>query len=706
MVVRISRECGVGVEHLRAEHLVREAQAAWPGEESDQWVHWLQEVCECLALRARVIELPIEDALDLSQDGALLVGGYTPERGVQVLLGSDGSRVEVAAGEIDDRKTISGYELREAFGQHTCKDGRIRWLVVEHPELSDAESARHLKKKPIERLYRIVRPEWSDIWMILVFAFFAGVLNLATPIAVEALVNTVAFGRLLQPVLILAVLLFGFLAFAAVMQGVQTYVAEVIQRRLFARVAADFAYRFPRVASSSLDGKYGPELANRFLDVVTLQKVVASLLLDGVSIVLATLVGMTVLAFYHPWLLGFDVLLLIMIVAGLMVLGRGAVSSGIDESKMKYRLTSWYEDLLRCQSTFKAAGGPEFAIDRANLLSANYLSARRSHFKILFRLISFVLGLQALAGTVLLGGGGWLVIQGQLSLGQLVAAELIVTTILTSMAKLGKHLEGFYDLVASVDKLGALLDLGVERHDGLLSVRDTDEILVGGASVVVEGVSLTPPNHVPNVLLDCRIQPSERIAIYGPTGSGKSTAARLLFALEAPRSGRINICGSEPLDLRPDVLRSTVALAGEPEVFEGTIADNVHLRRPGVSSNDVRTALEQVGLLGYVLALKDGVDTVINANGSPLTTTQLRLLSIARAMVGHPKLLVVDGLLDALPDGDLERVIGALTTSDRRWTLIATTGRRSVAEWFNRTIHLTDDGPDYGGSDRRSGESE
>ena len=176
-----------------------------------------------------------------------------------------------------------------------------------------------------------MRPEWSDIWMILVFAFFAGVLNLATPIAVEALVNTVAFGRLLQPVLILAVLLFGFLAFAAVMQGVQTYVAEVIQRRLFARVAADFAYRFPRVASSSLDGKYGPELANRFLDVVTLQKVVASLLLDGVSIVLATLVGMTVLAFYHPWLLGFDVLLLIMIVAGLMVLGRGAVSSGIEK---------------------------------------------------------------------------------------------------------------------------------------------------------------------------------------------------------------------------------------------------------------------------------------------------------------------------------------------------------------------------------------
>ena len=303
-LVRISRECGVGVEHLRAEQLISEARAAWPGDEDHQWSHWLQESCECLALRARVVKLTLDEAISLSRDGALVVGGYTRERGVQVLVGSDGRRTSLAFGEIDEKIAADGVELSRVFEIPQEGADTSTCLVVEHPEISDAEEARDLQHRPIERLMRIVKPEWPDIWMILVFAFFAGVLNLATPIAVEALVNTVAFGRLVQPVLVLAILLFGFLAFAAVMQAMQTYVAEVIQRRLFARVSADLAYRLPRVASSGLKGKYGPELVNRFLDVVTLQKVVASLLLDGVGIVLATLVGMTVLAFYHPGCLG------------------------------------------------------------------------------------------------------------------------------------------------------------------------------------------------------------------------------------------------------------------------------------------------------------------------------------------------------------------------------------------------------------------
>ncbi|MEM6654210.1 MAG: ABC transporter ATP-binding protein [Planctomycetota bacterium] len=704
-LVRISRECGVKTERLRAEQLVREAQSAWPGSEGEMWSQWLQESCECLALRGRLVDLSIEDAVHLAQDGALVVGGYTRERGVQILVGSDGKKAELADGEIDDRISTSLSDLAAITAEPFASDGVSTWLVVDHPEVSDADDARHLKHRPVERLLRIVKPEWPDISMILVFAFFAGVLNLATPIAVEALVNTVAFGRLLQPVLVLAILLFGFLAFAAVMSAMQTYVAEVIQRRLFARVAADLAYRLPRVASPSLDGKYGPELANRFLDVVTLQKVVASLLLDGVNIVLATLVGMTVLAFYHPWLLGFDVLLLVMILGGLFVLGRGAISSGIDESKMKYRLTAWFEDLMRCQGAFKFGGGADFAMDRANLLTANYLSARRSHFTILFRQITFVLVLQAIAGTVLLGGGGWLVIQGQLSLGQLVAAELIVTTILTSLAKLGKHLEGFYDVVASVDKLGALFDLGVERHDGLLSVRNPQSGDSPALEVLLDGVRL-PMSNGKSPTISHTIEPGERVAVYGPAGSGKTLLSQMLFAANKPAAGRLTIGGSDPTDLRPDILRASVAVVGEAEVFDGTIADNVHLRRPEVSSNDVRHALEDVGLLDGVLALPDGVDTTINASGSPLTSTQLRLLMIARAMAGRPRLLVIDGVLDALPDMDLAQVVSAVTAAANKMTVVVTTGRNTIARRFDRVIHLLDGDVEVLGNDPETGASE
>lgn len=679
VLVRLSRECGAPVEHLRAEQLLRETQEAWPGDEAHRWSEWLAEACQSLNLRAREAALSIDEARRLADDGAAVAGLWREGEGPIVLLAGD----LVAEGEIDAQSKAKAKTLAEAAD--ACPDPR-RWLIVEHAETVDAAHNPRFAHRPVARLAELLRPEWDDIWIILAFAFVAGLLSLSTPIAVEALVNTVAFGRLLQPVVVLATLLFGFLAFAGVMQAMQTYVAEVIQRRLFARIAADLAYRLPSIDKSKLGGAYAPELTNRFLDVVTLQKVVAQLLLDGVNLVLATLVGMTVLAFYHPWLLGFDVILMGLVVGGLVTLGRGAVRTGIDESKYKYRLTAWFEDLTRCGTAFKPAGGAEFAADRASLLTTNYLERRQSHFSVLFRQIIFVLGLQAVAGTILLGAGGWLVIQGQLSLGQLVAAELIVSTILGSLAKTGKHLEGFYDLVAAVDKLGVLFDLPLERHDGLLQFQTPEE----GLPISLRDIRVPGARGQLGRGLSLEVSAGERVAVVGPAGSGKSTLCGMMYGSVDPPAGRLTIAGVAPTDLRPDVLRDAIALAAEPEVFEGTIADNVHLRRRRVGTNKCRDALEAVGLLDDCLSLEQGIDTPLTPAAAPLSGSQQRLLMIARAVAADPKLLLVDGTLDGLPDEQLESALEALLDADRTWTLVVTTGRRDLAERIGSVLALTE----------------
>lgn len=681
VLVRIGRECESPIEHLRAEQLIREARAGWPGEESAQWMHWLAEACRSLNLRVTESRLDIDQACRLAEDGAAVVGAWRPDHGPILLLDAGKRGAAVAEGEIDGRLGVSRNELKQAISESPAGD---HWLVVEHAEKFVGSADAALSKKPITRLVRILRPEWNDIWLILVFAFVAGLLSLSTPIAVEALVNTVAFGRVLQPVVVLAGLLFGFLAFAAVMQAMQTYVAEIIQRRLYARVSADLAHRLPRVRNSEIGGAYGPELVNRFLDVVTVQKVVAQLLLDGVSIVLTALVGMTVLAFYHPWLLGFDVLLLGLVVTGLVVLGRGAIRSGIDESKLKYKLTAWYEDLTRCGTAFKPSGGAEFAIDRANQITGKYLDQRRRHFSVVFRQILFVLGLQAVAGTVLLGGGGWLVIQGQLSLGQLVAAELIVSTILGSLAKTGKHLEGFYDLVAAIDKLGTLFDLPLERHDGLLTL-DTPG---AGLPVRMSGVRVEGTRGQLATGLSLSIEPGERIALLGPSASGKSKFCQLLYGEIKQNHGRLTMAGVDPTDLRPDVLRSVVGLAGETEIFEGTIADNVHLRRRQVDATKCRAALDAVGMLNACLRLPDGLDTLLTPAAAPLASGQRRQLMVARALAGDPKLLLIDGTLDGMPDEELERTLDALLDNDRGWSLVVATGRQDIAKRLDRIVML------------------
>ncbi|MEZ6073655.1 MAG: hypothetical protein R3C10_26095 [Pirellulales bacterium] len=460
VLVHVAHSFGSRIELLRAEQLLVEAQRSWPAPRGTRRL-WFAEAVKSLGLRTRTVTLCLDNALRICEDGAILVGGLADDGEAFVLLRGRNRKVEIFGPGGDGRHSVSLKELETIVAHSSPKAAthqpvEFKWLVIEDPTLDRGTSHKY-QHRPIRRLLALLQPEATDIWIVSVFAFFAGILSLDTPIAVETLVNTVAFGRLMQPLIILSLMLFAFLAFAGAMQAMQTFAVEVIQRRLFVRVAADLAYRFPRVKGTSLSGHYGPEVANRFFDVVTLQKIVALLLLDGVSITLGTAVGMAVLAFYHPWLLGFDILLLILVVGGIWVFGDGAIASGIDESRQKYRLAAWLEDLIRCPISFKSAGAADFALDRANEVTSGYLKSRQQHFRILFRQLLFIFVLQAIAGTVLLAFGGWLVIQGQLTLGQLVAAELIVATILGRCQSWGNISKDFTTWSLPSTNLGTFL---------------------------------------------------------------------------------------------------------------------------------------------------------------------------------------------------------------------------------------------------------
>jgi ABC-type bacteriocin/lantibiotic exporter with double-glycine peptidase domain len=300
------------------------------------------------------------------------------------------------------------------------------------------------------------------------------------------------------------------------------------------------------------------------------------------------------------------------------------------------------------------------------------------------RQIVFALGMQAVASTVLLGLGGWLVISGQLTLGQLVAAELIVAVIVGSFAKLGKHMESFYDLLASVEKLGLLLDLPVERQDGLVSLPAEARNVVELAEVEYCRRDGQPVFRD----LNLTIHPGDRVAVTGPGGSGKSTLMDLLFGLRSPTRGHVTMGGVELRELRPDALRRHVSLVREIESFQGSVAENVRLGRPSISTADVRKSLADVGLLEEVLRLPQQLDTQLTNSGHPFTSTQLRRLMLARGCAGKPSLLLIDGILDLLPDGEALALVRWLCRPEQPWNLVLVTGREALAEACNRRIEL------------------
>jgi ABC-type bacteriocin/lantibiotic exporter with double-glycine peptidase domain len=700
-VLRILEEFSVAAQ-LRFDRTLAarglgEAERAIPGDDAATWARRLVEVGESIDLRVQLLECTLQEALAFVRQGMPIATGIEQADGVLrwvLVCEVRGRQVRLRDFEsaASDR-WVSLPGLRQQLAER-ASDDRRSWVVGQSALACQGSSdAAHghgdsHSVSPLSRLGAFLWPDKKDLWVIVVFSIIDGVLLLATPIAVEALVNTVAFGRYLQPIVVLAIMLFTFLTFAAALRGLLSYVVEILQRRFFVRLVADLAYRLPRVRGTAFDNVHAPELVNRFFEIVTVQKALSSLLLDAVSIILQTFVGMAVLAFYHPFLLGFDLVLLLLIAFITFGLGRGAVKTAVNESIAKYAVGAWLEELVRHPTAFKLHSGHSFAVDRSDRLTVDYLEARRKHYRIVLRQLLFALGLQATVATALLGLGGWLVIQGQLTLGQLVAAELIVTVIVGSFAKMGKHLETFYDLSASMDKLGHLFDLPTERHDKQFHLKAGLP-----AQVAVRGVSYSYDaleSHRHEVLhgVSLEIKPGEHVALIGPSGSGKSTLIDLLSGVRQPVSGHLELDGIDLRELRADSLREHLAVSRSIEIFHGTIDENVHLNRPHISAHDVREALAAVGLVDEVLQLPDGLNTMLQTNGAPLSTTQALRLMLARAIVGSPRLLLIDGTLDALSDDMQHALLARILGPSRPWTVLIATGRQVVIGRCDHVVTL------------------
>ena len=388
---------------------------------------------------------------------------FCGSRGTFVLERLSGRSIE--ATQISEHSLsvlISRWKLRRILKRSKHRHTFISKKQLECDSLSSATvhgDVQHHHSTPLRRFLALLNLDRRDINLVFLFALVAGILALATPLAVESLVNVVSWGTYMQPLVVLGGMLLVCLGIAAILRILQTVVVETIQCRQFARIVSDLAHRFPRANQKALEGQFPRELANRVFDIMTIQKATAVLLLDGVNILLTTALGMILLAFYHPFLLGFDIVLLISMVSLTWLLGRGGVRTAIAESVAKYQVAHWLQDVLASPAAFKVNGGEALAIHHADQLTARYLTARMNQFRVVLRQIAFAISLQVIALTAVLTLGGWLVIDGQLTLGQLVASELVVTTVVGAFSKAGKSLEKFYDLMAGIDKVGHLLDI-------------------------------------------------------------------------------------------------------------------------------------------------------------------------------------------------------------------------------------------------------
>lgn len=544
-------------------------------------------------------------------------------------------------------------------------------------------------RHPKQYLQKLIRLESKDLFAVLAFALASGVMALATPIAVQALVNTIAFGVLVQPLVVLMLMLFGCLALNSLLNGLQIFVVEMVQRRLFVRLVSQISATFTQGQLNHPLFMKGSNLANYYFEVMTVQKTWSNLLLDGVSYGLQTLIGLILLAFYHPALLGFDALIIASLYVIFRVLGKDGVETAVAESEAKHAVASWLQELPRNPFAIRYAQGQTWGSERSNHLTKNYLERSQDHFKVLMQQQVAILGLYAVANSALLGLGGWMVIERQLTLGQLVAAELIVSAMLSGVTRLGKTITSYYDLMAGMDKLSYLLDLPdeVQSHEALQ--RDVafknmtlDRLIIRRGDNENKSVLKVP--HL-------TMTQSEKYVFLTPDSGASRSLLETLTGLLAPAEGSIAINGIDYRTLGLDAFRHESAFVMAPEWFQVSILENIRMGSPSIGAEQIQESLTQVGLDRVIQGLPEGVQSILNGTGSPLDYEQLCRLTLARALAAHPRLLMVGPLIDMVPEPLLPLILDAILNPEGTWTLILVTANpkvHSIAQGRARMILL------------------
>ncbi|MEM6803350.1 MAG: ATP-binding cassette domain-containing protein, partial [Bacteroidota bacterium] len=457
------------------------------------------------------------------------------------------------------------------------------------------------------------------------------------------------------------------------------------------RAAFEFAYRVPRIRMETLYKHYAPELMNRFFDTITLQKGMSKILIDFSTAVIQLVFGLLLLSFYNSFFILFSFGLLVLVYAIFLNLGRRGLDTSLKESKYKYKVAHWLEELARTNTTFRLAGRTDLPLQRTDDEVGNYLQARNAHFKIIVSQYSWMVVFKVLMAMGLLAIGGILVMNQEMNIGQFVAAEIIILLIMGSVEKMILSLETIYDILTSLEKIGQVTDLEMEQKEGIELL---DACGDGGIEINLEKVSFSYPNYPRNTLdnLNLRISAGEKVLVAGPNGAGKSTLLQIIAGLYDVQDGSISFNGLPKGNLTMDSLRDLTGdfLEDEQQVFQGTILENISVGREMAGFERVKWAANAMGLEEFIRSQPKGYDTVLDPSGKKLSRGISERLLLARAIAHRPRILLLENSLEHVDVLERKKIIDFLTSPENTWTLIAVSSDPYFAQKLDRILIMED----------------
>ncbi|WP_379920581.1 ABC transporter transmembrane domain-containing protein [Erythrobacter sp. R86502] len=533
--------------------------------------------------------------------------------------------------------------------------------------------------------FEILKPEANFYWLAAVYGIGISLLSLATPISVQMLINTIANTALTAPLVVLSLSLFGLLLISSLLYALRVHLMEIFARRFYARMVAEISLISVYAQNPFFNDDKRGALFNRYFDVVYVQTAIPILFIGGFTTLLQIAVGFVLVSLYHPYFLAFTLIMIAIIWVVWLTWGSRALRTGIDVSHAKHATAAWLESIGGSNGFFKSQRRIDYALDKTDDFTGTYIMQRKRHFRHLFSQTIAFLVMYAAASAALLGLGGWLVIQNQLTLGQLVAAELVLSAAFFGVAQLGSYLGYFYDLFAAVEEISQFYDVEQEQP------KDADPFMGPDHTIVFKGVRGTARHQ--EAQFDLEI-PSGSIIMAAASQHGVQRLFTNLLKLHVlPQSGFATLGGVDMKAIEAHHLRKNVHVLDRPSIVEMTIREYLALSCPDTAPQRMIGALETVGLADMVSTLEKGLDTPLAATGYPLSAVELQQLKLANALLERPRILVLSRLFDLIDPEPIARAVTELRA--QAYSTVIYFSNRRIDLGFDRFLYLEADRQRY-----------
>ena len=493
-------------------------------------------------------------------------------------------------------------------------------------------------KNPVARVLQVLKLDKKEIWSVYFYAILSGLINLSLPLGIQSIISFVLGGSISTSLVILIILVVLGVFLGGMVQVNQMKIIEKVQQKIFLRYSFEYAHRIPRLDLKSVDQYYLPEMVNRFFDTVSLQKGVSKLLLDIPTATIQILFGLILLSFYHPIFIVFSLLLVAIVFFILYYSGNRGLQTSLEESNYKYGVAAWIEELARVVRSFKFSKVTLLNLRRTDELVSGYLDARTGHFRILlFQYWTLVL-FKVLITAAMLIVGSVLLINQQLNLGQFIAAEIVILLVLSSVEKLIMNLDKVYDVLTSVDKLGKVIDKPLDPEGEVVMPRTSK-----GMKIQARNLSFRYDDKKVLDDISFEVLAGRKIAVMGADGSGKSTLLRLLSGVFTDYDGGL-LADDVPLRnyLGDSYRQQAGMLLQQQDIFYGTLMENITMGDTNVRPEDIMHLANNVGLSDFLQSQDHGFSTMLDPVGKRLSRSVIQKILLLRALVNHPRLLLLE----------------------------------------------------------------